>query len=106
MRVHDEQPGSPDSRSRLGVSRVSYLPARTSRASAQFNDLASRRDIDHALMYRLLQLVEAPWDAWPVQPGGGEPELRQAQSGERGLLSFRVDDQAESLIIFNIIWAG
>ena len=85
---------------------MSYRPALTNRASAQFNDLAGREDVYPAFTYRLRQLAGAPWDAWPVQPGGDEPELRQAQFGEHGLLSFRVDDQAETLIIFSIIWAG
>lgn len=30
----------------------------------------------------------------------------EAQFGEHGLLSFRVDDNAELLIIFNILWTG
>jgi hypothetical protein len=41
-----------------------------------------------------------------VQPGGGEPEFRETQFGEHGILSFRVDDETEALIIFNILWAG
>ena len=85
---------------------MSYRPALTNRASAQFTDLTGREDVYPAFTYRLRQLAGAPWDAWPVQPGGDEPELRQAQFGEHGLLSFRVDDQAETLIIFSIIWAG
>jgi hypothetical protein len=85
---------------------VSYRPALTSRASAQLNDLTGRADVYQALMQRLRQLAEAPWDAWPVQPGGDEPEFRQAQFSQHGLLSFRVDDQAKTLIIFSTIWAG
>lgn len=43
---------------------------------------------------------------WPVYPGGDEPEFRETQFGENGLLSFRVDESAEILIIFNILWTG
>lgn len=45
-------------------------------------------------------------DAWPVYPDGDEPEFRETQFGEHGLLSFRVDESAEILIIFNILWTG
>ncbi len=47
-----------------------------------------------ALMERIIQLADAPWDAWPVYPGGDEPEFRETKFGEHGLLSFRVDESA------------
>jgi hypothetical protein len=46
-------------------------------------------------MNRLLQLVGAPWDARLVQPGRGEPEL-----------AFRLNEEAELLVVLYIIWAG
>ena len=47
-------------------------------------------------MDRILQLAEAVWDAWTVPAVGDEPVAhRQAELGEHGLLSFRVDDEAE-----------
>jgi hypothetical protein len=87
---------------------VSHRPVLTGRALAQYNDFI--KDHDHpdayeAFMRRLLWLVDAPWDAWPVYPGGHEPEFGESQFGEHGLISFRVDD-AELLVIFNILWAG
>lgn len=85
---------------------MSYRPALTGQAAAQFHDLMVREDIYRAFMYRLLQLAGAPWDAWPVQPDGGEPEFRAAQFGDYGLLLFRVDGQAETLVVFEILWAG
>jgi hypothetical protein len=85
---------------------VSYRPALTGQAMAQFQGLMRREDVYEALMSRLLQLADAPWDAWPVQPDGGEPAFRAAQFGDYGLLLFRVDDQAETLVIFEILWAG
>jgi hypothetical protein len=90
----------------VGGSPVSYRPALTGRALAQIHDLMGREDVYQAFMTRLLQLAEAPWDAWPVQPDGDEPAFRAAQFGDYGLLLFRVDDQAEVLTIFEILWAG
>jgi hypothetical protein len=85
---------------------VSYRPALIGRAPAQFSDLMGDKAIYDALMERIIQLADAPWDAWPVYPGGDEPEFRETQFGENGLLSFRVDESAEILIIFNILWTG
>lgn len=86
---------------------MSYRPALTGRPFGQFSDLLrDRPDAYTALAARLTRLVDEPWDAWPVQPGGGEPEFRETQFGEHGILSFRVDDETETLIIFNILWAG
>lgn len=86
---------------------MSYRPALTGRAFGQFSDLLrDRPDAHAALATRLTRLVDEPWDAWQVQPGGGEPEFRETQFGEHGILSFRVDDETETLIIFNILWIG
>jgi hypothetical protein len=86
---------------------VTYRPALTGRAFGQFSGLLrDRPDVYAALAARLTRLVDEPWDAWPVQSGGGEPEFRETQFGEHGLLSFRVDDETETLIIFNILWIG
>jgi hypothetical protein len=85
---------------------LSYRPALIGRAPAQFGDLMRNKAIYDALMERIIQLTDAPWDAWPVYPGEDEPEFRETQFGERGLLSFRVDDNAGMLIIFNILWTG
>jgi hypothetical protein len=85
---------------------VSYRPALAGRALAQFNDLKDDQVIYDALMERIVQLADEPWDAWPVYPGGEEPEFREAQFGAHGLLSFRVDENAEILIIFSILWIG
>lgn len=75
------------------------------RAQNQFTDLLDNHLAYDALMERIIRLVDAPWDAWPVYPDD-EPEYRETQFGEHGLLSFRVDDDAELLIIFNILWTG
>jgi hypothetical protein len=85
---------------------VSYRPTLIGRALSQFNDLKDDKVVYDVLMERILRLVDAPWDAWPVYPGGDEPHFRETQFGDHGLLDFRVDDDAEILIIFNITWTG
>jgi hypothetical protein len=85
---------------------VSYRPTLAGRALAQFSDLKDDQVIYDALMERIVQLAAEPWDAWPVYPGGEEPDFRETQFGARGLLSFRVDENAEILIIFSILWVG
>jgi hypothetical protein len=57
-------------------------------------------------MDRLLQLIDAPWDARLVQPGDGEPEFRETLFGDQGLLAFRLDEEAQLLIVLYMIWAG
>jgi hypothetical protein len=75
------------------------------RAQNQFADLIDNHRAYAALMERIVRLVDAPWDAWKIYPND-DPDYRETQFGEHGLLSFRVDDDAELLIIFNILWIG
>lgn len=84
---------------------MSYRPKLIGRAQHQFADLIDNQTAYDALMERIIRLIDAAWDAWPVYPDG-EPEYRETQFGEHGLLSFRVDDNAKLLIIFNILWIG
>ena len=49
---------------------MSYRQALIGRAPAQFSDLMGDKAIYDALMERIIQLADAPWDAWPVYPGG------------------------------------
>jgi hypothetical protein len=59
-----------------------------------------------ALVKRIAALVREPWDADLVAAAGG-PAHRQVTFGEDyGLLSFRVDDRAELISIFDIAWVG
>jgi hypothetical protein len=85
---------------------VSYRPVLTVRAAAQFADLSRHQEIYEAFMDRLLQLVGAPWDARLVEPGGGEPEFRETLFGDHGLVAFRLDEEAELLVVLYMIWAG
>ena len=72
---------------------MSYRPTLIGRALAQFDDLKDDKVIYDALMERIVRLVDAPWDAWPVYPDREEPQFRETQFGEHGLLSFRVDEE-------------
>lgn len=58
-------------------------------------------------MNRIVRLVEEPWDAWLVEPKGQRP-FRETTFGHQhtGLISFYVDDDAEIIYIFNLVWAG
>jgi hypothetical protein len=59
-----------------------------------------------AIVERVAVLVDEPWDA-VVMTRGGDPSIRQTAFGSgSGLLSFRVDDNAELIRIFDIVWVG
>ena len=50
--------------------------------------------------------VDAPWDAY-IAAAGDAPTLRETRfGGGRGLLPFRVDDDAEMIHVFAITWIG
>jgi hypothetical protein len=61
---------------------VSYRPALTGRALAQFSDIKDDKVIYDAPIDKLLWPIDAPWDAWPVYPDGDEPRhwLRDNQT--------------------------
>lgn len=53
-----------------------------------------------------MDLVDAPWDA-DLMYAGQDSAYRQVVFGQgSGLLSFRVDDPAELIRIFDIAWIG
>jgi hypothetical protein len=59
-----------------------------------------------ALLDRVVELVEAPWDA-VVMPPGDDPAYRRTVFGSGwGLLTFQVDDNAELIRIFDLTWIG
>lgn len=73
-------------------------------ALVQLNGLP--RDAFDALVERVLELVEEPWDA-AVMPPGDDPAVRQTVFGHGyGLLSFYADDAAELIRIFDLTWIG
>ncbi|MGQ0466880.1 MAG: hypothetical protein ACT4QG_16345 [Sporichthyaceae bacterium] len=83
---------------------MSYGVSLAAGAASQFHELpATAQD---ALISRAADLVEAPWDGTRVLPGG-DPAFRDAVFGEgRGLLALYVDDAAETIRIYNIVWFG
>ena len=59
-----------------------------------------------ALLDRVVELVEEPWDA-VVMPPGNDPAYRQSVFGSGwGLLTFHVDGDAELIRIFDLTWIG
>lgn len=62
---------------------MSYRPG-PDRAPAQFSDLMGDKAIYDALIERIIQLADAPWDAWPVYPGADEPEFRETSLASTG----------------------
>jgi hypothetical protein len=59
-----------------------------------------------ALVARVTNLADEPWDAWPVTAAEGSSEFRRTQFGEHGLLSFVADEAAQQIRIFDVLWAG
>ena len=86
-----------------GGERTDDLPGRVRGAALiQLNGLpAAAFD---ALVERVVALVQEPWDGDLMAPGN-DRAYRQAIFGE-GLVSFRVDDAAELIRIFDIAWIG
>jgi hypothetical protein len=73
-------------------------------ALVQLNGLPP--DAFDALVERVIELVHAPWDA-ELMERDGDSAWRQVVFGlGLGLLSFRVDDLAELIRIFDIAWIG
>ena len=63
-------------------------------------------DAFEALLTRVVELVDAPWDAAVAAPGN-DPAVRDATFGTGlGLLTFQVDDDAELIRISDITWIG
>lgn len=83
-----------------------YHAALTGRAQAQFNDIVDDDTVYDAFMQRIQALLDAPWAGWAVYPEGEEPDFREATFGEHGLVDFRIDEDSQIMIIFNIIWSG
>ena len=73
-------------------------------ALVQLHGLPS--EVFDALLDRVVELVEEPWDA-VVMPPGDDPAYRRAVFGSGwGLLTFHVDDNVELIRIFDLTWIG
>jgi hypothetical protein len=83
---------------------VSYRPEFEGGALVQLNGLPQAAF--DALVERVADLVDEPWDA-AVIPPANDPAYRRTVFGSGyGLLSFRGDDAAEVISIFDILWIG
>ena len=83
---------------------MSYRPEFEGGALVQLNGLP--RAAFDALVARVAVLVDEPWDA-AVIPPANDPAYRRTVFGSGyGLLSFRVDEAAEVISIFDILWIG
>ncbi len=83
---------------------MSYSVRFEGAALVQLNGLPSAAF--DALVERVVDLVDEPWDA-SVMPPGHDASFRMTvfDSGN-GLLSFHADDAAEMIRIFDITWIG
>jgi hypothetical protein len=59
-----------------------------------------------ALVEKVVVLLDEPWDATVIQPGNDPAYRRTVFGAGYGLLSFRVDDGAELIRVFDIAWIG
>jgi mRNA-degrading endonuclease RelE of RelBE toxin-antitoxin system len=57
-----------------------------------------------AMVARVSQLVDAPWEARILETN--EPSFRQCTFGDFGLLSFHLDDARQLIMIFDLTWVG
>lgn len=58
------------------------------------------------LVERVVDLVDAPWDAY-VLPPGKDPAFRYTLYGDGlGIIIFHVDEASELIRIFDLVWAG
>jgi hypothetical protein len=87
-----------------GPAVVSYSVRFEGGALVQLNGLPA--GAFDALVGRVVELVDQPWDA-SVLPPGDDPAIRMTvfDTGN-GLLSFYADDVAEIIRIFDITWIG
>lgn len=83
---------------------MSYTVRFEGAALIQLNGLPSAAF--DALVERVVDLVDEPWDA-TVMPPGDDPAYRMTVFGSGyGLLSFHADDTAEIIRVFDITWIG
>lgn len=74
-------------------------------AEVQFHTLP--KDAREALIERAVDLSERPWDNAVIRPPGHDQRFRETVFGSgHGVLGFYVDDSAELVRIFDIVWIG
>lgn len=73
-------------------------------AQVQFHSLPE--DARDALIERAVELADQPWDA-AVRPPGTDTRFRETVFGSgNGLLGFYIDEAAQQIRIFDIVWIG
>lgn len=73
-------------------------------AQVQYHSLPE--DAREALIERAVELADQPWDA-AVRPPGEDTRFRETLFGSgNGLLGFYVDEHAQLIRIFDIVWIG
>ncbi len=73
-------------------------------AQVQYHSLPE--DAQDALIDRAVALTDDPWDA-VVRPPGTDTRFRETVFGSgNGLLGFYVDEAAQLIRIFDIVWIG
>jgi hypothetical protein len=83
---------------------MSYRVGFEGKALVQLNGLPP--EAFDAMVERVVDLVDAPWDA-DLLDARGSAAFRQVVFGRGlGLLSFHVDDSAELIRIFDVTWIG
>ncbi|WP_157181566.1 hypothetical protein [Actinopolymorpha alba] len=84
---------------------MTYRVAFAAGAAAQFHNLPEHaRD---AVVHRAADLAERPWNDVTVLPPGDNLAFREAVFGNgHGLLAVHVDEVAELIRIFNVVWLG
>jgi hypothetical protein len=81
---------------------VSYRVEFGGGAQTQFHSLSE--DAREALIERAVELADHPWDA-AVRPPGADTRFRETVFGSgNGLLGFYMDDDAQLIRIFDIVW--
>lgn len=72
-------------------------------AAAQYHDLPE--PAQDALLARVVELADAPWDNAAILPPGGDPAFRETLFGAgHGMLAFHINERDEAIRIFNIVW--
>ncbi len=83
---------------------MSYRPEFEGDALVQLNGLP--KAAFDALLGRVAVLVDEPWEAAVIPPAHDLAYRRAVFGAGFGLLSFRVDETAEVIRIFDILWVG
>jgi len=81
---------------------VSYRVEFGGGAQVQFHSLPE--DARDALVERAVEVADEPWDA-TIRPPGADTRFRETVFGVgHGLLGFYIDEDAQLIRIFDIVW--